>query len=45
MTIGMERVKEMKSEKWGLCPRPFLMKLFSRNGVFRGMQRNGQNGL
>jgi len=36
-----ERVNVVKSQKWGLCPRPLLMKLFSRNGVFTTCSGNG----
>tara|TARA_R110002049_G_scaffold308721_3_gene513692 strand:- start:40961 stop:41170 length:210 start_codon:yes stop_codon:yes gene_type:complete len=40
-----ERVNGMKSQKWGLCPRPLVMKRFSRNEAFRGMQRNVLSGM
>ncbi len=33
-----ERVNEMKSQKWGLCPRLLWMKLFSWNGVQRNVR-------
>ena len=35
----------MESQKCGLCPRPLLMKLFSRNVAFRVIQGNVLNGL